>query len=149
RRGEAMSMQPSSVRAELVEARSRPSMGSWPTAYVAALALAFTAAPASAQTADERLDQRDARITRFEDLNANERLQKAYGHFVDKGQWTNLSELFTDDATLEIGGKGLFLGKHRVLEYMQIASGPDGAKPGVLANHLQLQPIPDVSADGK
>src|SRR5690606_8047866 len=148
RRGEAMSMQPSSVRAELVEARSRPSMGSGRTAFVAALALAFTAAPASAQTAEERLDQLDARITRLEDLNAIERLQKAYGYFVDKGQWTHLSELFTDDATLEIGGKGLFLGKHRVLEYMHTAFGPDGAREGNLANHMQFQSIPDISVDG-
>ena len=47
--------------------------------------------------------------------------------------------------TLEIGGKGLFLGKKRVLEYMQTAFGQDGAKAGSLANHMQFQPIPDIS----
>ena len=109
----------------------------------------LAAAPAAAQTAEERLDQLEARITRLEDLNAIERLQRTYGYFVDKGQWTRLSELFTDDATLEIGGKGLFLGRARVLEYMQTAFGPDGAKEGVLANHMQFQPIPDVSPDGR
>ena len=111
--------------------------------------LAAVSAPVLAQTVDERLDELDARITRLEDLNAIERLQKTYGYFVDKGQWTQLSELFTEDATLEIGGKGLFLGKDRVLEYMHTAFGPDGAKPGVLANHMQFQPIPDISADGE
>jgi hypothetical protein len=115
---------------------------------VLALALACTAAPAAAQTAEQKLDQLEARITRLEDLNAIERLQRTYGYFVDKGQWTLLSELFTEDATLEIGGKGLFLGRARVLEYMQTAFGPDGAKEGVLANHMQFQPIPDVSPDG-
>ena len=112
------------------------------------LAALFAASPAGAQTAEEQLDQLEARITRLEDLNAIERLQKAYGYFVDKGQWTQLSELFTEDATLEIGGKGLFLGRARVLEYMHTAFGPDGAKEGVLANHMQFQPIPDVSPDG-
>jgi len=111
--------------------------------------LAATAAPAFAQDANARLDQLDARITRLEDLNQIEILQRTYGYFVDKGQWTQLSELFTDDATLEIGGKGLFLGKQRVLEYMQTAFGPDGAKAGVLANHMQFQTLPDISADGK
>ena len=111
--------------------------------------LAATANPACAQTAEERLDALDARITRLEDLNAIERLQKAYGYFVDESQWTRLSELFSEDATLEIGGKGLFLGKARVLEYMQTAFGPDGAKEGVLANHMQFKPIPDVSSDGR
>ena len=115
---------------------------------LALIAALLAGSPATAQTAEEKLDQLEARITRLEDLNAIERLQRTYGYFVDKGQWTLLSELFTDDATLEIGGKGLFLGRPRVLEYMQTAFGPDGAKEGVLANHMQFQPIPDVSPDG-
>ena len=118
------------------------------SAILAAL-LTATATPALAQSTEQQLDELDARITRLEDMNQIERLQRTYGYFVDKGQWTQLSELFTDDATLEIGGKGLFLGKRRVLEYMQTAFGPDGAKEGVLANHMQFQPIPDVSPGGE
>jgi hypothetical protein len=114
-----------------------------------AVALFATAMPVFAQSAAQRLDALDARITRLEDLNQIERLQRAYGYFVDKSQWRQLAELFTDDATLEIGGKGIFLGKPRVLEYMQTAFGPDGAKEGLLANHMQFQSIPDISADGK
>lgn len=116
-------------------------------AVVTALCLGNTAALV-AQTAEERLDELDARITHLEDMNQIERLQRTYGYFVDKGQWTHLSELFSEDATLEIGGKGIFLGKERVLEYMQTAFGADGAKQGMLANHMQFQSIPDVSADG-
>ncbi len=108
----------------------------------------LAALPAVAQTLDERLRALDARIARLEDLNQIERLQRSYGYFVDKSQWTQLAELFSDDATLEIGGKGIFTGKSRVLEYMQTAFGPDGAKEGSLANHMQFQSIPDVSADG-
>jgi hypothetical protein len=104
---------------------------------------------ASAQTSAERLAALNERITRLEDMNAIEKLQRTYGYFVDKSQWTPLADLFTEDATLEIGGKGIFVGKHRVLEYMQTAFGPDGAKKGVLANHMQFQPIPSISADGK
>ena len=117
-------------------------------ALLAAPAL-LAAMPAPAQTAQEKLAELDKRITRLEDMNAIERLQRTYGYFVDKSQWVPLSELFTDDATLEIGGKGLFLGKKRVLEYMQKAFGMDGTKRGGLANHMQFQPIPDISADGK
>ena len=109
----------------------------------------LSVAPASAQTAAEKLDALDARITRLEDMNQIERVQRAYGFFVDKSQWTPLSELFADDATLEIGGKGLFLGRDRVLEYMQTAFGPDGTKEGVLANHMQFQSVVDISPDGK
>ena len=96
--------------------------------FVTAGLLIFVATAAGAQSNEKNLDELDARITRLEDLNQIERVQRTYGYFVDKGQWTQLSELFTDDATLEIGGKGLFLGKARVLEYMQTAFGPDGAK---------------------
>lgn len=118
-------------------------------ALPAALATALIAAtPVAAQTVDEQLNALEARITRLEDMNQIERLQRTYGYFVDKSQWTPLSELFTEDATLEIGGKGIFLGKHRVLEYMHTAFGPDGAKEGTLANHMQFQSIPDISPDG-
>jgi len=111
--------------------------------------LAAVSAPVLAQAAEERLDALDARITRLEDINQIERVQRTYGYFVDKGQWTLLSQLFAEDATLEIGGKGLFLGQDRVLEYMQTAFGPDGPTPGFLGNHMQFQPLVDVSPDGK
>ena len=108
----------------------------------------IAAAPAYSQSAAEQLDALEARITRLEDMHQIERLQRTYGYFVDKSQWTQLSELFSDDATLEIGGKGIFIGKSRVLEYMHTAFGPDGAKEGMLANHMQFQSIPDISTDG-
>jgi hypothetical protein len=118
------------------------------TLIAAAVLAALTSTGALAQSAAERLDALDKRITTLEDMNDIERLQRTYGYFVDKSQWTPLADLFSDDATLEIGGKGLFLGKHRVLEYMQTAFGPDGAKENSLANHMQFQSIPDISADG-
>lgn len=105
--------------------------------------------PEGLAAAAKRLDALDKRITRLEDMNQIEKLQRIYGYFVDKGQWTQLSELFADDATLEIGGKGLFLGKPRVLDYMHEAFGTDGPKFGMIANHMQFQPIVDVSPDGK
>jgi len=120
------------------------------TVMQAALVLVLAGAStfAVAQSAAARLDALEARITRLEDMNQIERLQRTYGYFVDKSQWTQLAELFSEDATLEIGGKGIFLGKHRVLEYMHTAFGPDGAKENSLANHMQFQSIPDISADG-
>ena len=119
------------------------------SSLVAATLCACAVPSAFAQSAAEKLDALDKRITRLEDLNQIERLQRTYGYFVDKSQWRQLAELFSDDATLEIGGKGLFTGKPRVLEYMQTAFGMDGAKEGSLANHMQFQSIPDISADGK
>ena len=50
--------------------------------------------------------------------------------------------------TLEIGGQGVYAGKPRVLEYL-VRISPDGLTRGKLFNHIQLQPIVDVSPDGK
>ncbi|MEL1250955.1 nuclear transport factor 2 family protein [Aurantiacibacter gilvus] len=115
----------------------------------AAALLAFTT-PAMAQETevDAALDQLEARIDRLESMNEIEIVQRTYGYFVDKGQWTHLSNLFTEDATLEIGGKGIFIGRERVLEYMQTAFGPDGANVGMITNHMQFQPVVNISPDG-
>ena len=105
--------------------------------------------PAAIAAASAKLDALGARLGLLEDANQVEIVQRAYGYFVDKAQWTQLSELFTKDATLEIGGRGVFIGRPRVLEYMQKAFGPDGIKEGSIINHMQFQPIVDVDPDGK
>jgi hypothetical protein len=120
-----------------------------PFVPVLALALAALAGAAAAQDVDAQLKALDARITRLEDANQIEIVQKTYGYFVDKAQWTQLSKLFAENATLEIGGRGVFVGRARVLEYMQKAFGPDGPVEGRIINHMQFQPIVDVDPDGK
>ena len=67
--------------------------------------------PKALEAAAAQLDALDKRVTRLEDANAIEKLQRSYGYFVDKAQWTQLTELFAKDATLEIGGRGVFIGK--------------------------------------
>ena len=113
------------------------------------LSLAALAGPVAAQDLDAQMKALDARITRLEDANAVEKLQKSYGYFVDKAQWTQLSKLFAQDATLEIGGRGVFVGQDHVLEYMHGAFGTDGIKEGQIINHMQFQPIVDIDPDGK
>jgi hypothetical protein len=91
------------------------------------------------------------RITRLQDLTEVEIVQNAYGYYVDKAQWRSLADLFAEDATLEIGGKGVFLGKSRVFEYMNIGmggGGPMGPKDGVLIDHQQFQCLPTIMPDG-
>ena len=88
------------------------------------------------------------RITRLQDLNEVEIVQDAYGYYVDKGQWRSISDLFTEDATLEIGGKGVFLGRKRVFQYMTEAFGAIGPKEGSLIDHQQFQCLPTVHEDG-
>jgi len=121
---------------------------------VAALTVGVATA-ASAQTAKE-LEQLENeimalgnRIERLQDLSEVENLQRAYGYYVDKSLWYDLANLWTEDGTLEIGGRGVFLGKDRVFEYMNVGLGAVGPKPGLLYDHQQFQPIVTINPDGR
>jgi hypothetical protein len=72
-------------------------------------------------------------------------LQGTYGYYVDKAQWDDAADLFTHSATLEIAGRGLFKGQDRIRVYLQ-ELGP--MTYGKLFNHMQLQPVIHVAADG-
>jgi len=89
------------------------------------------------------------RLERIEDQRACEKLQRSYGFYVDKSMWDDVSDLFVDDSTLEIGGRGVFLGKKRVLEYMGVGLGPTGPQREQIINHQQFQGVVTVSEDGK
>jgi hypothetical protein len=120
-------------------------------ALAAICASATMAAEAELKTLEQQLNALGERITRLQDLTDIEIVQNAYGYYVDKGQWRSISDLFADDATLEIGGKGVFLGKARVFEYMNIGmggGGPIGPKNGSLIDHQQFQCLPTVHEDG-
>jgi len=100
------------------------------------------------QAVQQELNSLGARIERLQDLNEIQIVQHAYGYFVDKAQWHGLADLFAKDATLEIGGKGIFLGHDRVFEYMHTGLGPLGPRDGLLIDHQQFQCLPTVNDDG-
>ena len=100
------------------------------------------------QDIEKQLNGLGDRIQRLQDLTDVEIVQDAYGYYVDKAQWRNLSELFAEDATLEIGGKGVFLGRARVFEYMHVGLGKLGPHDGSLIDHQQFQCLPTINADG-
>jgi len=72
-------------------------------------------------------------------------LQASYGYYVDKSRWDDAADLFSSDATLEIAGRGLFVGQDRIREYLHNL-GP--LAYGRMYNHMQLQPVIHVSDDG-
>jgi len=118
---------------------------------LALCAQASMAADAELKSLEQQLNALGERITRLQDLTDIEIVQNAYGYYVDKAQWRSLADLFADDATLEIGGKGVFLGKDRVFEYMTIGmsgGGPMGPRNGSLIDHQQFQCLPTVHEDG-
>jgi hypothetical protein len=84
-------------------------------------------------------------VDRLDDQRQIEILQRTYGYYVDKNLWQQIADLYTEDGTLEIGGRGVFVGRARVLQYLKWLGKPQDGK---LYDHTQIQPIIDVAADG-
>ncbi len=95
----------------------------------------------------DRISRAARGVERLEDEQAIEALQRSYGYFVDKALWREAADLFAQDGTLEIGGRGVFAGRERVLAYLEWLE-PRGLTRGKLFDHMQLQPIVTVGADG-
>lgn len=71
-------------------------------------------------------------------------LQAAYGYYVDKGRWDDAADLFAADGTLELAGRGVYVGRERVRAYLHHLP-PYGS--GVLYNHMQLQPVIHIDSE--
>src|SRR5262249_21123648 len=54
-------------------------------------------------------------IARLEDEKAIEKLQRIYGFYTDKQFWSQAADLFAANGTIEVGGRGVYVGKERVL----------------------------------
>lgn len=80
------------------------------------------------------------------DYSSIANLQAVYGYYVDKAQWDDAADLFARDATLEIAGRGLFVGQDRIREYLNALG---ELSYGTLFNHMQLQPVIHVATDGQ
>jgi hypothetical protein len=111
-------------------------------------------AGAAAQTAvpPEQLEQAlgdlDARLERLNDVQSIERLQNVYGYYLDKQQWDTLADLMAEDGTIEIAQRGVYVGRKRARDSLNLY-GESGVHHGVLHNHIQLQPVIHIAADGK
>jgi hypothetical protein len=79
-----------------------------------------------------------ARVQAADDYRELVNLQGAYGYYVDKGLWDQAADLFAADGTLEIAGRGVYVGRERVRAYLRHLP-PYGH--GTLYNHMQLQPV--------
>ncbi len=64
---------------------------------------------------------------------------------MDKARWDDAADLFAKDATLEIAGRGVFIGQDRVRAYLKQLG---DLSYGKLYNHMQLQPVIHIAADG-
>ena len=96
----------------------------------------------------DALEALQAKLAALNDEIEVTHLQRTYGYYVDKQQWDDVADLFAEQSTLEIGGRGVFVGRERVREYMHFL-GRQGPEPGRLYEHSQWQPIVTIAADGE
>lgn len=87
-------------------------------------------------------------VERLRDVHEIQNISSAYGHYVDQSMHDDVADLFAEDSVVEILGRGVFIGQERVREYMHNL-GPLGPQPGLLFNHMHLQPIVHIGPDGE
>ncbi len=50
---------------------------------------------------------------------------------------------------MELAQRGVYAGREHIRRFLHAAFGPEGPQAGRLSDHIQLQPVIHVSADGK
>lgn len=91
-----------------------------------------------------RIERLEKRAQAAEDYRELVNLQGAYGYYVDKGLWDKAADLFAREGTLEIAGRGVYVGSDRVRQYLRHLP-PYGH--GTIYNHMQLQPVLHIDSE--
>jgi hypothetical protein len=99
---------------------------------------------------EARLADLERKVGELDDTAQIERLQRAYGYFLDNRMQTEIVDLFSDDGEVEIGSRGNYRGRAAVETLMVELLGDNkrGIAVGEVLNHLQLQGIVTVAEDG-
>lgn len=105
---------------------------------------------ASANDVDARKRAGDLvhRATLLQDEQQIENLQRSYGYYLDRAMWDQVADLFVDGGTIEMGLQGVYVGKKRIREFLDLL-GPHGLTRGWMNDHVQLQTLVTVAADGR
>ena len=101
-----------------------------------------------------RLARLDADTSRVEDITRIQRLQRAFGYYLDKGYFEEAAKLFAERGRVQFGVDGVYVGQVRIRElFTRHGGGSMTAGPGLpfgrFNMHMQLQPMVTVAADGK
>ncbi|MEY4760246.1 MAG: hypothetical protein RLZZ200_102 [Pseudomonadota bacterium] len=115
----------------------------WPAASPAS-----TPAALGGKAAQARVAQLAADVQQAADQLEIENLQRIYGFYTDKSQWSQAAALFTPDAELEIAGRGIWRGAAHIKARLD-AIGPEGQLQDLLNDTMQLQGVVHVGVGGR
>jgi hypothetical protein len=97
----------------------------------------------------ERVQEIETRSARVEDVNELRNLQGIFGYYFDKALWDDVTDLFADDGTIELGLNGVYAGKANIRKYLySLTGGKPGLRAGEIMNHFQLSPVVTLAPDG-
>jgi len=110
--------------------------------------------PASATRAPEprmnpavALTALEQRITVMNEEDKVRNLQNAYGYYVDRKMWDDVTDLFTPDGALSIADVGVYDGPKSIRRALE-RSGPAGLQHGQLNERLQLDMAVSIEPGG-
>jgi hypothetical protein len=75
-------------------------------------------------------------------------LQHAFGYYLDRKLWDDVSDLFVDTGSLEVAQRGGYVGRERIRRALETFHGPTPLKRGELFDHLLFGTVVTVAADG-
>lgn len=129
---------------------THPALRAFPVAVAVLVAASGCSSPPDFDALRSRMEAAEARLQQLEDVNAIEKLTRAYGYYIDKGLWDQVVDLFADDSTVEIEAGGIYHGKAGAdrLFRQKFGRGQIGLPDGRLFNHPQFQGIVDVDPGG-
>lgn len=95
-----------------------------------------------------RLNQLAQRAARLSDQAEVANLQDTYGYAVDHKRWDQVAGLFAENGTLELGLRGVYVGKASIRHALE-QFGPQGLRDGEVNDHVYLETIVSVAPDGR
>lgn len=99
---------------------------------------------------DERIRQLSQALGVLQDKDEIQRLQYAYGFFIDNRMFREMADLFANEgAWMEIGGRGRYEGRERIHAFLHevLGNGRWGLLKNEVINHVQQQLMITVSDD--
>jgi hypothetical protein len=90
------------------------------------------------------LAELEERLAVMKDEGLVRNLQAAYGYYVNRRMWDDVTDLFTADGVYEAGGVGVYKGTAGVRKAME-RMGPAGLTHGVLNDRLQFDTVVSLS----
>jgi hypothetical protein len=107
------------------------------------------AANARLAALQERIARLESGVRGVEAIRAVKRLQYAYGHYAELGQWNDLADLFADNGVGHYPAGNLGREGIRKLFLQDVGQGIVGLREGQFYPHIMLQPVVTLEQDGK